>query len=401
MIRIGSRAFDGTKWYDNQPAGLVYAGKVALNYKGIMPANTHLSIKDGTLGIAADAFSGSNMTSISLPNSVTFIGEYAICGTNLKTVVSQIENPFSIKGLSEDYPTFGVNIFEEATLYVPEGAIEKYRATDGWKDFINIQTAANFIQLELLGDGLVQIPVGTSYEDAGYKATMNGQDASSYIITSGLDNIDVNKIGFYEVNYSTNNDSDIPISVTRTVVVFDPTIKTDLSGRWVTQNGTQRIYYSSNNLTPFAGYTCKIEKFLPGIFTVSDFFAGYYDQRAGYGKYYACKGYLGLLADNSLVCLDNFVNGWGDTLDEGTFVGTYDPNTEMLTWQCDYAGAMTFYIYLKSDEPRPTDVPSFKAEDQASPVGFYTIDGRRISQPQHGLNIIRMSDGQSRKIFIK
>lgn len=402
VTSIGGNAFSGTTWYNNQSDGLVYAGKVVLNYKGIMPADTHLSIKDGTLGIAANAFSGSTMTSISLPNSVTFIGEYAFYWANLQTVISQIEEPFFIRGISENNSTFSENTFEKATLYVPEGTIEKYRATDGWKDFVNIETVANFVQLELLGDAFVQIPIGTSYEDAGYKATMNGQDASSHIVATGLDNIDVNKIGFYEVNYSTNNDSDIPISVSRIVVVYDPTIETDLSGRWVTQDGTQRIYYSSDKLTPYAGYVCKIDKFLPGIFTVSDFFGGYYDQRAGYGSSYACKGYLGLLADNSLICLDNYVNGWGDTLDEGTFVGTYDPNTEMLTWKCDYfGGEMTFYIYLKSDEPRPVAVPSLNAEDQAFPIGIYTIDGRRISQPQHGLNIIRMSDGQSRKLFIK
>jgi hypothetical protein len=44
--------------------------------------------------------------------------------------------------------------------------------------------------------------------------------------------------------------------------------------------------------------------------------------------------------------LSNGVAGWGDALDEGTFVGTYDPETQTLYWECGYAGSMTFYITL-------------------------------------------------------
>ena len=72
---IGSDAFNGTAWYNNQPDGLVYAGKVAYKYKGEMPANTQIRINDGTKGIADGAFYGcSGLTYVTIPNSVTFIG---------------------------------------------------------------------------------------------------------------------------------------------------------------------------------------------------------------------------------------------------------------------------------------------------------------------------------------
>jgi hypothetical protein len=71
---IGSSAFERTAWLDNQPDGLVYAGKVALKYKGIMPANTSINISDGTKGIAGSAFRHcENLTSVTIPNSVTGI----------------------------------------------------------------------------------------------------------------------------------------------------------------------------------------------------------------------------------------------------------------------------------------------------------------------------------------
>ena len=78
VTSIGQDAFSGTGWYNNQPDGLVYAGKVAYKYKGTMPNNSSITIKDGTLGIAGSAFRGCNgLTSVTIPNSVTNIGFHA------------------------------------------------------------------------------------------------------------------------------------------------------------------------------------------------------------------------------------------------------------------------------------------------------------------------------------
>ena len=72
---IGGWAFHETPWYDNQPDGLVYINAVAYAYKGTMPENTSIIIKDGTVRITDNAFSGcSGLTSIDIPSSVTEIG---------------------------------------------------------------------------------------------------------------------------------------------------------------------------------------------------------------------------------------------------------------------------------------------------------------------------------------
>ena len=43
---------------------------------------------------------------------------------------------------------------------------------------------------------------------------------------------------------------------------------------------------------------------------------------------------------------------------------------------------------------------TFTAAKQA-PAAVYSISGHRLATPQRGLNIIRMSDGTTRKVFIK
>ena len=82
VTSIGYYAFKGTKWYDNQPDGVVYAGKVLYAYKGTMPSNTKIEIKEGTTQIAYDAFHGcKGLTSVSIGNSVTSIEDavFALC----------------------------------------------------------------------------------------------------------------------------------------------------------------------------------------------------------------------------------------------------------------------------------------------------------------------------------
>ena len=78
ITSIVRHTFEDTKWYNNQPDGLVYAGKVAYKYKGNMPSYTNIEIKQGTKGIADHAFDQCrNLSDIIIPNSVTSIGNAA------------------------------------------------------------------------------------------------------------------------------------------------------------------------------------------------------------------------------------------------------------------------------------------------------------------------------------
>ena len=88
VTSIGEYAFSGTAWYNNQPDGVVYAGKIVYEYKGTMPENSTIVIRDGMLSINSSVFYTCNgLISVEIPDSVTSIGSSAFYGCNeLKNV---------------------------------------------------------------------------------------------------------------------------------------------------------------------------------------------------------------------------------------------------------------------------------------------------------------------------
>ena len=101
---------------------------------------TSVTIPNSVTSIGGSAFVGCyGLTSITIGNSVTSIGYKCFSGVEISKVISQIENPFKIYGKSSsDDGTFSLYTFNNAKLYVPKGTIDKYKATEGWKDFKNI-----------------------------------------------------------------------------------------------------------------------------------------------------------------------------------------------------------------------------------------------------------------------
>lgn len=154
---VGYYAFDETEWYNIQPDGMIYLGNIAYCWKGAVPENTKLQIKEGTLGIAGHAFysydsygtssygSGeythlkrhcNNIVSVEIPESVQIIGSAAFeyCD-GLESVIlyggeiiesyafSKCTNLNSVK-LSDNIVEIGSDAFSECTslesIAVPE-----------------------------------------------------------------------------------------------------------------------------------------------------------------------------------------------------------------------------------------------------------------------------------------
>lgn len=99
VTSIGENAFYGTTWYNNQPEGLVYVGKVAYRYKGTMPEGAQITIEDKTIGIADNAFSDcTGLASVNIPESVTSIGKKAFKNCTDLTSITIPESVTNIGG---------------------------------------------------------------------------------------------------------------------------------------------------------------------------------------------------------------------------------------------------------------------------------------------------------------
>ena len=140
---IGHSAFNGTAWYDNQPDGVIYAGKVLYAYKGDMPENTTIEVKEGIVSISEGAFVWcSNLTSITIPESVTNIGIGAF--DECRNLTS-ITIPSSVTSIG-DYTFRGCSSL--ASITIPEGVTSI--GESAFYGCINLKVVKNFSNLNIV-----------------------------------------------------------------------------------------------------------------------------------------------------------------------------------------------------------------------------------------------------------
>ena len=96
---------------------------------------TSVTIPNSVTSIGEKAFRDcSGLTSITIPNSVTSIGDYAFFDcSDLTSIISDINNPFVIPE-----NVFSSETYTKATLTVPYGTKTKYQSTNYWNEFAKI-----------------------------------------------------------------------------------------------------------------------------------------------------------------------------------------------------------------------------------------------------------------------
>ena len=282
VISIGEAAFNETAWYNNQPNGVVYAGRNVYRYKGKMTEHTSVEIKEGTFGITDKAFSlCSNLISITLPNSLINIGSKAFqsCG-----ILEEITIPNSV-----------TNIGDEAFAYCSY---------------------------------LTSLTIGNSVTNIGNGAFYNCPYLNSITLPNSLASI--GSKAFFGCS-----------RVTKIIIPNSVTIIGDLA------------FAGVESLKDMYCYAVKVPETGSGFFN------------------YSGNATLHVPA---------------------TSIDTYR-NAEQ--WK-DFGSI----VALTDDDPKPTGVQGIN-NGVITAEHYYSLDGKHTTTPQRGLNIIRMSNGTTKKIVIK
>jgi hypothetical protein len=213
-----------------------------------------------------------------------------------------------------------------------------------------------YVNMDLQGDAFTLVPLGTVYDDAGCKAELNGEDYTSKIVTTGLKDVDVNTVGFYDITYTAVNPDGYSASASRTVVVYDPSVTASLAGTYsvdmdASTYGANKDAFSARaagygNTTQCVGIT--FDEVAPGIYYVNDLLGGWYNQIRAYGTKYCMTGYVSLNPDNTLTLQSSYISGWGDGLDYIKDTA-YDPATGKISYSLSYAGQIFMDIVLNKD----------------------------------------------------
>ena len=169
--------------------------------------------EDGLESIETSAFLESGLSSITLPNTLQTIGQYAFLrSSNLKTVVLSSNLKSIGASAFADCPltsitcpaptpptilnsTFSSSTYSTATLYVPASSLETYKAANYWKNFTNIKalnydfvnngifykkTGSNTVEVVRKSStsyysGNVTIPSSVTFNGTTYSVTGIGQ----------------------------------------------------------------------------------------------------------------------------------------------------------------------------------------------------------------------------------
>jgi hypothetical protein len=115
---------------------------------------------------------------------------------------------------------------------------------------VGISKIVYFPELQLAGDNVVSVVMGTTYTDSGATATINGQSVTT--TTSGT--VNTSQVGLYFLTYSASNPQGYSATAQRLVVVI-PSAETpgvDLSGIYASSGETN---VTINKLAPGVYYT--------------------------------------------------------------------------------------------------------------------------------------------------
>lgn len=135
---------------------------------------------------------------------------------------------------------------------------------------------------------VIEHQVNTAFTTPKFTATENGEDVSAKVTVTGLDDVDVTKIGTYPISYSVTNSDGYSSSAKQTVYVVNLDADTDISGNYTIDTEVSYAQKGSEQPVKFSSaYPLTIKKVATSIFTISDLFGGWFNLEQGLGGDFA------------------------------------------------------------------------------------------------------------------
>lgn len=175
----------GKKGVVNIPATVTSIADDAFDY---CPEITDITIPESVKTIGYAAFESClSLTSVNIPASVESIGDGAFSSCiELKSVYCNWEEPLECESVFNDEQ------LPDATLYVPKGTADKYKAVAPWKNFGRIEEMVSTGVDDIDGAGAVIVTVeggAIRVNGLGVDAAVTVYDYAGRMVFSGKDNV--------------------------------------------------------------------------------------------------------------------------------------------------------------------------------------------------------------------
>ncbi len=386
--KIGSSAFEDTGWYDNQANGILYLDNCCLGYKGNKPTGT-LTLKKGTRLIADEAFLLCiDLTSVTIPNSVTYIGSDAFSWTGL----TEIAIPNSVTEIGEGafYGTDWYDNQADGILYLDNCCL-------GYK-----------------GDR----PTGELTLKKGTRLIADEAFFYCYDLTSVTIPNSVSSIGdlAFSACYGLTSVT-IPNSVTsisKMMFSYCISLTSVTIPNSVTEIGEGAFYYCTgltsvtipNSVTSISkmmfSYCISLTSVtIPNSVTSIE-----------HGAFYYCTGLTNVTIPNSVSSIGDLAFSACSGLTSVKSLNTIPP---MCGWKSFYnaydailfipegskAAYNTAYEWKNFTNIQEfAGIDNIEADSNAVEIARYDINGRLLSVPTKGVNIVKYSDGTTKREIV-
>lgn len=346
----------------------------------------------------------SGLEYIELPKSLTNVGDSALAGcSSLKYIKATMAIPPTAQ--SNSFAMAGVN---GCKLYVPQGSAAAYRSATGWNVFRNVVEYDPATGLLTEPMEVTTGPTGGNLESMFDNFSRHA--VASLKINNGVNILDIAFIrelaGCYGADGVKHDGNLRRLDLSDAWLTGVVTDKIDVYGKTTDDKATASIDNSGIPHAVFAYLYDMQEVKLPvglsiigesmfqdcsnlGTMTLSDIVS-----TVGSKAFSGCsslKTFYAMAATPASVTADTFSGA-----NTGECV-LYVPRGSFL----DYSSATGWREFKHIYETDITGVNGVSADSAVKEVARYAADGQRVNTPVKGLNIVKYSDGTTRKEIVK